>query len=73
MKDGTIHGNTKGESMINLKFDVIIAKNMVIMLMNVNMLLTIWNDEITMLKRKIKNLLYCSHIKRKVRRKYMVS
>ena len=46
--------------MINPKFNVKIATNMVIILMNVELPLTIWKDKPTMLKRKIKkNIEYC--------------
>ena len=55
--------------MINSKFNVIIVTNMVNMLMSVEVPLIIWKDKLTMLKRKIKNILCCWHIKEKAKRK----
>ena len=65
MEDDTSQGKTKRGGMTNLKFNVIIETNMVIMLTNIEVLLIIRKDKLTMLKRKIKkNLLFCWHIKR---------
>ena len=59
--------------MISPKFNVIIVKKniyMFIILINIKVPLTIRKGKPTMLKRKIKkNLLYCWHIKEKMRRK----
>ena len=54
VEDGTTQGKTKGEGMTNVKFNVIIVTNIVIMLMNVEVPPIIRNNKLTMLKRKIK-------------------
>ena len=45
--------------MINLKVNVIIIINMVTILTNVKVQLTIWEDKSITLKRKIKKKNYC--------------
>ena len=70
MRKVATQGKMRGEDIIGFKFNVtIIVKSMIIVLMNVEVLLTIGKGR-TMLKRRIKkNLFYCWHIKEKVRRK----
>ena len=70
MENDATQDKMKDDSMINPKFNVITIKNKVIMLMNIEVILTIRKDKSTILKRKInKKLLYYWHIKEKVRRK----
>lgn len=70
MREVATQGKMRGEDMISFKFNVtIIVKSMIIVLMNVEVLLTIGKGR-TMLKRRIKkNRFYCWHIKEKVTRK----
>ena len=69
VSQGVEDGKMKGEGMTNLKFNVIIVTNMVIMLMNVEVPLIIRKDKPIMFKRKIKkNPLFCWLIKEKVKR-----
>ena len=49
MENATSQGKTKRGGMKNLKFNVIIETNMVIMLMNIEVLLIIRKDKLTML------------------------
>ena len=68
VSQGVEDGKMKGEGMTNLKFNVIIVTNMVIMLMNVEVPLIIRKDKPIMFKRKIKkNPLFCWLIKEKVK------
>ena len=74
MENDATQDKMKDDSMINPKFNVITIKNKVIMLMNIEVILTIRKDKSTILKRKInKKLLFYWHIKEKVRRKHMIS
>ena len=59
VEDDITQGKMKGEGMINPKFSIIIVTNMVIMHVNVEIPLTIWKDQLTILKRKIKKNLIC--------------
>ena len=47
MQDGTTQGKLKGKGMINPKFNVIIVTNTIIMLMNIEVLITLWKNEPT--------------------------
>lgn len=53
----------KGKGVMNLKFNIIIVKNMVITLMSIKGQLPIWKRKLTLgCKRKIKNILHYWHI-----------
>ena len=70
VEEDTKEGTIKGEDTSNLKFNaIIIKKKIVILYMNLEVLLTIWKEKPIMLEKKIKDLLYCWHIKYEVRRK----
>ena len=47
MEDGTTQGKMKRKCMINLKFNVIIVTNIVILPMNIEVPLTLWKDDPT--------------------------
>ena len=68
VEDGISQSKKKWGGIRNLKFNVIIKTNMIIMPMNVEVRLIIWKDKLTMFKRNIKkNLLFCWHTKVKVK------
>ena len=70
MEDEVSQDHTK-EGTISLTLNVIIVKNMDIMLLNVKMLLTLLRRKLTILKLRMKkwSRLYCLHTKKKTEKK----